>query len=148
MSNDSKVDSDHTAIEKKLDGILGAIQAKKEESQKNGTSWSWVTATIAAILAFIGLAFASYDAWKKGREIAKLKHEKDVAEEAKQRAEIEVKLTTETERQKVQQLLIANITKTIVNLKIDIEKAEKERQDIHNKIDKVTNWDDLDQLMK
>jgi predicted nucleic acid-binding Zn-ribbon protein len=146
VSNDSKVDL--STVEKKLDGILGVLQAKKEESQKNGTSWSWVTAAIAALLAFIGLAFAAYDAWKKGREIAKLKHEKDVAEEAKQKAEIEVKLTAEAELQKARQLLISNIEKTIVGLEVQIAEAEKERQAIHAKIDQVTSWDDLDKLIK
>jgi len=140
--------TDTNELSKKLDGILGAIQAKKEESQKSGTSWSWVTAAIASILAFIGLAFAAYDAWKKGREIAQLKHEKDLAEEAKQKAIIEEKLTQDQIRQKSHQFLISNLESKIATLNTAIGNAEIQRKDIHNKIDKVTSWADFDSLIK
>lgn len=137
---------DLTEIKQKLDGLLGAVQAKKEESQKSGTQWGWVTAAIAAVLAFVGLAFAAYDAWKKGREIAKLQHEKDVEAEAKQRAEIEAKLAVEESRQKTQLLLVENHAKQIAKLESEIAEKEKERQAIHAKIDKATSWSDLDKI--
>jgi hypothetical protein len=140
--------TDLTEIKQKLDGLLGVVQTKKEESQSSGTQWGWVTAAIAALLAFVGLAFAAYDAWKKGREIAKLKHEIDVQEEMKIQAEIRSKLTTEEQIQKSQKLVAEQMAKQIEQTKAQIFLVEQERQEIHSKIDKVTSWADIDKLTK
>jgi len=147
MSDDT-TKADLEEVKKKLDGLLGAVQTKKEESQSSGSPWGWVTAAIAAVLAFVGLAFAAYDAWKKGREIAKLKHEIDVQEEMKIQAEIRAKLTTEEQLQKSQKMVADQLSKQIEQTKAQILLVEQERQAIHAKIDKVTSWADIDSLMK
>lgn len=141
-------DNNLTEIKQKLDGILGIVQKKKEESRAAGTSWGWVTAALAAVLAFIGLAFAAYDAWKKGREIAKLKHEKDLAEETKQKVIAEEKITKEYTKQKSQQILISSLETKIAAINTKIGNAEQQRQNIHSKIDQVTSWADFDDLLK
>lgn len=140
-------DTDLQEIKTKLDGLLGVVQAKKEESQSSGTPWGWITAAIATILAFIGLAFAAYDAWKKGREIAKLQHEADVQAEAKVRAEIDAKLATEASTQKAQQMVAEQMAKQIESTKAQILLVEEERKAAHAKIDKVTSWVDVDKLI-
>jgi len=144
---DDTAKADLEEVKKKLDGLLGVVQTKKEESQKSGTPWGWVAAAIASILAFVGLAFAAYDAWKKGREIAKLKHEIDVQEEMKIQAEIRVKLATEEKLQKAQTLIVEQLAKQIAQTKAQILLVEQERQAVHAKIDKVTSWADIDKLM-
>jgi len=145
MANQEK--NDLTEVKQKLNSLLEAVQSKKEESQKSGTSWGWVTAAIAAILAFVGLAFAAYDAWKKGREIAKLKHEMDKQEELKIQAEINAKITAESDVQKSQRMVAEQLAKQIEKTKKEIIALEKERLSVHNKIDKVTSWADIDKLM-
>jgi uncharacterized protein HemX len=144
---DDTAKADLEEVKKKLDGLLGVVQGKKEESQSSGTPWGWVAAAIAAILAFVGLAFAAYDAWKKGREIAKLKHEIDVQEEMKIQAEIRVKLAAEEKLQKAQILIVEQLAKQIAQTKAQILLVEQERQEVHAKIDKVTSWVDIDKLM-
>ena len=138
--------SDMEEVKKKLDGLLGIVQQKKEESQSSGTPWGWITAAIAAILAFVGLAFAAYDAWKKGRELAKLKHEADAMEEARIQAEIAAKLSTEDQIQRSQSLAAEQFSKQVEQLKEQIRSIEQERKDLHSKIDKVTSWVDVDNL--
>jgi hypothetical protein len=135
-------------ISKKLDGILGIIQSKKEESQSSGTPWGWITAAIASILAFVGLAFAAYDVWKKGRQVAKLQHDADVQEELKTAAEVNAKLATEAKLQQAQQMVVDQMQKNIEKTKELIAAAEQARKDAHAKIDQVTNWADFDQLVK
>ena len=73
---------------KDIDGLLGWVQKQKDKSEKDGKPWSWILALIASLLVFLPLAFAAYGAWKKGREIAKLKHKIDVDEEAKRRERV------------------------------------------------------------
>ena len=139
---------DLTEIKTKLDGLLGVVQAKKEESQSSGTPWGWIAAAIAAVLAFVGLAFAAYDAWKKGREIAKLQHEADIQVEVKMKAEIDAKLATEDAIQKAQQMVAEQMAKQIEKTKAQILLIEEERKAARDKIDKVTSWVDIDNLMK
>lgn len=143
---DDTTKSDLDEVKKKLDGLLGIVQTKKEESQKSGTPWGWITAAIATILAFVGLAFAAYDAWKKGREIAKLKHEIDVQEEMKQQADIAKKLTAEVDKQNAQQFLSDRLGKQIDSAKTQIVILEQARKAAHDKIDQVTSWADIDKL--
>lgn len=145
MADETKEDLNE--VKQKLNSLLEAVQGKKEESQKSGTPWGWVTAAIAAILAFVGLAFAAYDAWKKGREIAKLKHEMDKQEELKIQAEINAKITAESDLQKSQQMVAEQMAKQIEKTKTEIIALEKERLAVHDKIDKVTSWTDIDKLM-
>lgn len=140
--------SDITEIKQKLDGLLGVVQAKKEESQNSGTPWGWVAAAIATILAFVGMAFAAYDAWKKGREIAKLKHEIDVQTEMKLQAEVAAKLSKEEQTQKAQKFVADRLGKQIVQMKDKIIAVEQQRKEAHAKIDKITSWADVDALLK
>jgi septal ring factor EnvC (AmiA/AmiB activator) len=140
MTNENKDQS--------ITGLLGWVQQKKEESQEKKEPWGWVTALLVTILAFFALALAAYDAWKKGREIAKLKHELDVKEEEKTQAEISAAIARQDQIQKAQKELAANLEKQIEKTKSQIEVVEQERKDIHVKIDKITNWSDLDALGK
>lgn len=134
-------------IKKQLSGIAGWVQTKKEESAKAGTPWGWVTAAIASLLAFVALAFMAWDAWKKGREIAALKHKVDVDEELKKQAEINAKISTEQHKVDAQQVYAKEMEKQIDSVKKEIAEIEKERLLIHEKIDKVTNWNDLDKFL-
>jgi cell division protein FtsL len=133
-------------LKAKADGLLGWVQQKKAESQKDGTPWGWVMAAVAAVIVFCTLAFAAYDAWKRGREIAKLKHQIDVQEEAKKKAEVDIKLSKETTFQLVQQRFITTMEAYIRRDKTIIAEIEKERQNLHTKIDQITDWSDINKL--
>jgi len=131
-----------------IKGVLGWVEGKKEESQKEGKSWGWVMGLIMAVIVFIALAYAAYTAWKKGKEIAKLKHKIDVDEELKKQAEADAKI----ERNKVEvaglQVEAARLENLIEESKKQIEKLEVERKAEHAKIDKITSWEDVDALLK
>jgi septal ring factor EnvC (AmiA/AmiB activator) len=149
MPEEIKKDQDTSLdeIKKQLNGIAGWVQTKKEESAKSGVSWGWITAAIASILAFVAMAFMAYEAWKKGREIAALKHKVDVDEEMKKQAEINVKISTEEHTIKSQKDFIKGMEKQIDSVKREIADIDKERLLIHDKISKVTSWEDLDSYL-
>jgi len=133
-------------LKAKFDGLLGWVQNKKEAAQKSGTPWGWVMAAVAAVIVFCTLAFAAYEAWKSGREIANLKHQIDMQEEAKKKAEMDIKLSQELEFQRQRQVFVAAMESQVRRDKETIAKIEKERQDINKKIDQITNWSDVNRL--
>jgi hypothetical protein len=136
-------------IRKTLDGILAAVQKKKDAAKVAGKSskpWGWVVGLILAVLVFIALAFAAWSAWKKGREIAKLKHKIDVDEEKKIQAETELKIALDEDLRKELEKEAIALKVTIDSDKKKIHRLEKERKAAHEKIDAVTSWEDVDAL--
>jgi len=135
-------------LEETLKGVLGWVQTKKETSKEKGKSWGWVVGLITAVLAFIGLAFAAWSAWKKGREIAKLKHKIDVDEEKKIQAGVDAAVADNDEKQNKLLEKANELEHKIDESKLAIIRLEEERKSIHKKIDKITSWEDVDELLK
>jgi len=130
-----------------FEGVLGWVQKKKEESKASGKSWSWLIGLLAAVVVFIALAYAAYTAWKKGREIAKLKHKIDVDEEEKIQAEIDAKKLHPLSN-RINELAekAKKLEAKVEKGKEEIRKLEEERKKLNNKIDKITSWEDVDSL--
>jgi len=136
-------------VRKTLEGILAIVEKKKSEAKAAGDTskpWGWVVGLILAVLVFVALAFAAWQAWKKGREIAKLKHKIDTDEEKKKQAEINAEVAESEKKQKELEKEALTLKVKIDNNKNKIKWLEKERKEAHLKIDTVTSWEDLDNL--
>jgi septal ring factor EnvC (AmiA/AmiB activator) len=125
-------------------GVLGWVQKQKEESKAEGKPWGWIVALIASIIVFVSLAIAAYTAWKKGREIAKLKHKIDVDEEKKKQAEADAKLKKQSLARAELEAKALELGTSIEVAKSDIKNLEEERKKLNRKIDRITSWEDLD----
>ena len=134
-------------IRESLKGILALVEEKKAAAKATdtpATPWGWVAGLIIAVLVFVALAFVAWDAWKKGREIAALKHKVDLDEEKKAQAEADAQVAkAEEERKRLEGKAEALNTK-IKSDKLKLVELEKERKAAHDKIDLVTTWEDLD----
>jgi uncharacterized protein HemX len=128
-------------------GVLGWVEKKKEESKASGKPWGWVMGLVAALIVFVALAFAAYAMWKKGQEIAKLKHKIDVDEELKKQAKITEKLQANDIRRAELEKEAADLQNSIDGTKKKVAKIEAERKKEQAKIDKITNWEDVDRLL-
>ena len=146
--------SDPDSVKKTLDGILGWVEKRKSVAQQpiSSTStakpWGWVLGIIAAVLIFLALAFAAWQAWKKGREIAKLKHELDKRREEERQARVNAELSKLSSEREKYEKEAEQIRERIQETKGGILKLEAERLTAHAKIDKVTKWEDVDLLTK
>lgn len=127
-------------------GVLGWVQKKKDESKASGQSWGWLMAVLAAVVVFVALAYAAYTAWKKGREIAKLKHKIDVDEEKKIAAEAEARININDRARAKLKEEAAVLGNLIEEGKKQIKELEEERKALNDKIDKITSWEDVDNL--
>jgi cytochrome c-type biogenesis protein CcmH/NrfG len=138
-----------------LKGILKWVQERKVKAEnpqvKNVTKsspWGWITGIFVALAVFVALAILAWRAWKKGREIAKLKHELDLRKEQEQQAKTGAALAdNQAKREQLEKdaQLLRGESKF---LKLEIEKLEQERKLEHEKIDKVTSWEDVDALLE
>lgn len=157
---------DEQKIEEALQGILGWIQKQKDATKEAPpqcttpsasqpvpartpeSPWNWVVGLVVAAVVFIGLSILSWYLWSKGKELAKLRHEKDVAEMAKHQAEVQAELTV-LEEKRISLEVEAKIQEgRVETLRMAIQRAEAERQATHAKIDTLTSWDDVDRMMK
>ena len=129
-----------------FEGVLGWVQKEKEKSKAEGKPWGWVMGLIAAVVVFIALAFAAYTAWKKGREIAKLKHKIDVDEEKKLQVEADAKISKLVLEKANLESEATQLWAKIIKTKAEITKVELERKKLNEKIDKITSWEDVDKL--
>lgn len=127
-------------------GVLGWVEKKKEESKKDGKSWGWVGGLAMAVIVFFALAYAAYTAWKKGREIAKLKHKVDVIEEKEQAAKADAKIDKNRVAAAGLEVEAERLRNLVTEGKRQIRELETERKKLHNKIDKITSWEDVDNL--
>jgi Na+-transporting methylmalonyl-CoA/oxaloacetate decarboxylase gamma subunit len=137
-------------IRETLEGILAAVQKKKDAAKASGKAskpWGWVVGLVMAVLVFLALAFAAWSAWKKGREIAKLKHKIDVDEEKKKQARVDEQIATNEERRRVLAAEATILESEIADSKNKIKQLEKERIAANAKIDAVTSWEDVDHLL-
>lgn len=129
-----------------LKGVLGWVQRKKEDSKAKGKPWGWVMGLLAAVVVFIALAFAAYTAWKKGREIAKLKHKIDVDEEEKKQAEADAAIATVSTEVNSLKAKAVRLDIEINDAKAEIKTLEEARVLANKKIDSITSWEDVDNL--
>jgi hypothetical protein len=129
-----------------FEGVLGWVQKKKEKSKAEGKSWGWVGGLAMAVIVFFALAYAAYTAWKKGKEIARLKHKIDVNEEKKKAAEVDSKVEKNRVKSAELEVEAARLENLIGEGKRQIKKLEAERKAAHNQIDAVTSWEDVDNL--
>lgn len=133
-----------------LKGVLGWVQKEKAQAKtagKGGSPWGWVVGLILAAIIFFALAFLAWRAWKKGREIAKLKHQIDVDKEKKRQAEVDAKLTSLEEKRKRLEEDARSLEVDIKEAKDEVAKLETERREAHATIDAVTTWEDVDAIL-
>jgi len=125
-----------------------ATTPAQPQGRTPSSPWNWVVGLIIAAVVFSGLAFLAWYLWSKGKELAKLRHEKEVAEEAKHQAEVQSKLTVLEDKRQALELEAHQAEGKIETLRMAIQRAEAERQAAHARLDTITSWDDVDKLIK
>jgi hypothetical protein len=139
-------DSKETPKLEDFKGILSWLEKKKTTDTKSGSPWGWITGLIAAAIAFFSIAIFTYKAWKKGREVAALKHRLDVMKEEKERNKADKVLQKEaSDRAKIDESieLVQNI---IDNTKEEMKIAKEEHNKAVEKIKAIKSWDEVDKL--
>lgn len=129
-----------SVIEKALD----AITQRKEASEENNSSGGWVGALIASILVFVITGVLGFVAWSRGKELAKLKHEKAVREEEAHQARVAAKIAATTERRDEAIARADEAAIRVQELQERRKKLEEDYNEARKRIRDVTTWDGID----
>ena len=130
-----------------LDKIVNWVKSQGEQQTDREKPWKWITGFVVAAVAMFGIGLAYWRARKQGKELAKLKHEKDVTER-----EIELgKLANQVARSQARTAILRErgkraeerITEIDENLKEKMNATTRITQNIHA----LKNWDDVDRYL-
>ena len=134
-----------------MNSIISKLLADKAvawfKNRGSDKKTGWFTKVVMGLVVFAFVAYLAYKGNSKGKELAKLKHERDLAKEEEKQAKLDWELgeldsDIEEKLRKLQdaQEKLATLEGAIVSLG---EAAEFERI----KIEAIENWDDMDRYI-
>jgi hypothetical protein len=128
-----------------LDKVLGSIQDNKEKESVG--AGGWLGALIAAILVIIVTGIFGFIAWKRGKEMSKLLHEKAIREEEEHQAKVNADLA-ETDEVRDEAIKVVNeARRDIAVLEVERREIEEAHREVRARIDAITSWDDVDSFI-
>lgn len=129
-----------------LDKLVDWTKGQGEKQSKRSNPWGWVTGLLVSAVALFTAGFLAWRARKQGKELAKLKHEKDVAEQKKITSEASSKTIKNQVKAATLRADAVEAIEKIKELDKQIEEIEARRTKHEKQIDAVKNWDDVARL--
>lgn len=127
--------------------VSGWIVDQKKTQAKRSAPWKWIIGAFVGVVTLITMALLHWQAVRKGREVAKLKHKQDVAQQKVLRSQLAIKtdaLKAETDA----------YLDTVKDLRIQYgllgvraEEVEEEKKKALEKINAIKNWQDVDKYL-
>jgi len=124
-----------------LEKLKGFVESKKEE-KKNGNA-GWIASIIVFIVAIIGIFVFAWQANKKSKELAMLRHEKNKREVEKKNAEVDRKVEENDMRVAELDVKIGELEAEIDKADASIKKTEEARSKDQEAINSITSWNDI-----
>lgn len=131
-------------VNKLLEVFKSLKGSAKEGGSKKGRGLAF--AGIIASVAMIIIGILSFRAWKTGKKMAKLLHEKAVTEEKADQAITDAQLAENEEERKVAQADIEKIREKLAGIAEAMQEAEKTYEQAKETIHEIRNWDELDKF--
>jgi hypothetical protein len=128
----------------KLLDVFRSLKSKGEDGKKKsvGTILALAIGAVAAII----IAILSFRAWKTGKKMAKLLHEKAVTDEKAEQAVTDAMLAENEEEREEAQAKIEAIRKRLVVIAESMQEAEKTYEQAKETIHEIKTWDQFDKL--
>ena len=126
---------------KLLDKLKGFVETKKE-SKKDGKA-GWITGIIVFLVALIGIFVFAWQANRKAKELARLRHEKNKREIEQKNAEVQVKVDENDKKSEELKKQIGDLRTEIHKADVAIEQAKEARRLDQEAINSITSWNDV-----
>ena len=127
--------------------LLNKIQ-KAKETKKNSKGFAFWATTVAATLGLLVAAYYAYQLFSGNSKLAKARHQRDVLQEEKMQAKVNVKVAKNAKEK-------TRLRKTAKALNAKVHKAQKkvhalEKSNKENKktINRIKDWDDVKTMVK
>lgn len=125
---------------KLLDQIKQVVNDNKNQASGGGKSWVGTLIIIAVVL--VGVAIWSFVSWYRGRELAKLRHEKNKTKILQEKAELDKKLTKNKITYIEAGKRIAEAEERLRIIDADIRAEEARYEADLRAIDSIRSWRD------
>lgn len=124
--------------------IVKWTEGHGSQQATRSTPWRWVVGLLVGAAAALFVGFLYYRAWKKGRELAKLKHEKDVLETKQKMAIINEKMSTNQHEMDLALIDFKHAKLATVKLEEKMRAVEADHKKSMEAVDALKTWDDVD----
>ncbi len=128
----------------KLLDVFRSLKSKGEDGKKKsaGTILALAIGAIAAII----IAILSFRAWKTGKKMAKLLHEKAVTDEKAEQAVADAMLAENEKERAEAQAKIEEIRRKLAVIAESMQEAEQTYEQAKETIHEIRTWDQFDKL--
>lgn len=126
-----------------IDQLIETVNENKE-STKKGKSNNWIVALVIGIFAFLLTAVFGFLAWRRGKEVAKLKHAAALADEAKHQASIDLELSANKEERDKALEAAAMAEQQAHALQEALARANGDHARAIQTLEAIISWDDVD----
>lgn len=117
--------------------------------QENPSGWrKWIIGSVIAVLTLVVIAVFAFQAAMRGRELARLQHERDVAKEDLHQAQIDAQLAANKAEAANHNIAASAALARVVALEDEISVLEDEHNYNESLINSIRSWDDVDRLVK
>jgi hypothetical protein len=128
----------------KLLDVFRSLKSKGEDGKKKSAG-TILALAIGAIAALI-IAILSFRAWKTGKKMAKLLHEKAVTDEKAEQAITDVILAKNEQERAEAEAKIAVIRKRLAVIADSLQEATQTYEHAKETIHEIKTWDQFDKL--
>lgn len=122
--------------------ILGDL-VNTESSGSSDVS-STVGVVIAVVLALVISAVFGFLAWRRGKELARLKHEEALRDEEAHQADVDDRLASKAEEAARAQSDLQDAEEALEELQSRLERLRKIHEESHARIDEIRDWSHVD----
>jgi FtsZ-interacting cell division protein ZipA len=143
MSTDQPENNQNTAV---VDAALANIQTyqDKKSNGKNG----WIFGGIAAILSIVAIGLIYFRLWRTGKELAKLKHERDVYREKETQAITNSAIATNNAEKTIAMRVAQEAQVEQTRIAEEIKQLQIDTNEKHKIINSLTTWEDVDKYIQ
>lgn len=135
---------DPAAILAKLEGLIKDNQKPPATTGgSSGGSKSWLSTLIIIAVVLMGVAVWSWISWRKNRELAALRHEKEAARITAEQAELLAKVAAGDQVVADRQKQVDKAKEDLRIIEADIRAAEASYEADRRAIDRIRSWDDV-----
>jgi biopolymer transport protein ExbB/TolQ len=128
----------------KLLDVFRSLKGNKDAKKKAGVGMAAIIGAVAAII----IAILSFRAWKTGKKMAKLLHEKAVTDEKAEQAIADAMIAESEAEKQAAQVEIDKIRVRLAELAEVMQETEKTYEQAKETIHEIKTWDEFDKLTK